>query len=107
MKKKVADFYGGKCVKCGFSDYRILEVDHIDGRGCDERDRKDYPNSHVYGRSGVEANNRLVNENPELARATRQLLCPNCHKLKMLENHEHGYRKKRYDVAENRYKIKA
>ena len=66
-------FLGGKCIKCGFSDWRALQIDHINGNGAKDKIRnytKDY--------------NR-IKENPE----KYQLLCANCNWIKRYENHEY------------------
>jgi hypothetical protein len=34
---EVINLLGGKCVICGFSDIRALQIDHINGGGCKER----------------------------------------------------------------------
>ena len=72
---------GGKCVSCGFSDYRALQIDHINSDGKQERNlmnRRDYyPN--------VLAS--------FLAKEGRyQLLCCNCNWIKRSELKE--YRKR-------------
>jgi hypothetical protein len=33
----VVDAYGGKCVCCGESEYKFLEIDHINGGGTQQR----------------------------------------------------------------------
>jgi hypothetical protein len=33
---------GGHCIKCGFSDWRALQVDHTNGGGAKERRTADY-----------------------------------------------------------------
>jgi 5-methylcytosine-specific restriction endonuclease McrA len=63
---------GGKCVRCGFTDTRALQVDHIHGGGQDDR-KLSWP-----------AFYRLVLEK----RGERyQLLCANCNWIK---KHEQG-----------------
>src|SRR5438094_515100 len=32
--------FGGKCVRCGFSDKRALQIDHVNGDGYIERKKK-------------------------------------------------------------------
>lgn len=68
---------GNVCVKCGFSDPRALQIDHIDGNGCVERAEK-------YNRDGF---HRKV-----LADQTGyQLLCANCNWIKRSENSEYRW----------------
>lgn len=37
MKFKVLEQYGTACKICGFSDYRALQIDHINDNGAEER----------------------------------------------------------------------
>lgn len=69
---------GGKCCKCGFTDYRALQLDHINGGGTKER--RSFPNQHTF-----------VNyywKNPELAKTVFQILCANCNFIKRYESQE-------------------
>ena len=56
---------GGKCVICGFSDWRALQFDHIDGGG--------------YTRGARGRPTYLVEE---LKLGRLQLLCANCNQIK-------------------------
>jgi len=80
-RNKTYDAMGGKCIKCGFSDYRALQIDHINGDGKSERPllRRDdyYPN---------------VLKSFLAGEGRYQLLCCNCNWIKREENGE--YRKK-------------
>ena len=65
---------GGVCTRCGFSDRRALEVDHVYGGG-------------KLGRLGGQIDGspqtiRIVKSHPDQF----QLLCANCHKIKTYEN---------------------
>lgn len=77
-RKEARELLGGVCVRCGFSDPRALQIDHIHGGGNQERKH---------------------NHDSAAARVIRgevgfQLLCANCNVIKRIENHEHGgYRK--------------
>lgn len=75
-------FYGGKCVRCGFSDIRALHVDHINGGGKKERDA---------GRHGLFDLWKITKDDPVMARATFQLLCANCNSIKRHEQYEFKY----------------
>ena len=80
-RKKTLDAMGGKCIKCGFSDYRAIQIDHMNGDGKIERHllrRKDYYETVLA--SYLKEENRY------------QLLCCNCNWIKRVENGE--YRKK-------------
>ena len=67
----VLEKFGGKCVRCGFSDPRALQIDHIYGKGSYPRM---YSNSLPW--------DMLLN--PEKF----QLLCANCNWIKRYENNE-------------------
>lgn len=66
-------FLGGKCVRCGFDDFRALQIDHIDGGGTKEL-RK-------LGSPGVAR--KVLRGEPGY-----QLLCANCNWIKRVENNE-------------------
>lgn len=67
---------GGLCVKCGFSDKRALQIDHINGDGINDR-RKTFGRYHVRVVESV-----IAKENKY------QLLCANCNWIKRFENKE-------------------
>ena len=67
--------YGGKCVRCGFVDWRALQFDHIVGVGVREYRR----GTSKYYRSILEDKSGKF-----------QLLCANCNWIKRYENNEHG-----------------
>lgn len=68
---------GGACVRCGFSDVRALQIDHIHGGGSADPLRRQQANK--VWRDFVRANRHLF-----------QLLCANCNTIKRIENEEHG-----------------
>lgn len=72
-RQEILKFLGGKCVKCGFSDYRALQIDHINGGGHAE-----------HRELGHYKANKRVYEYPE----DYQLLCANCNSIKRYENNE-------------------
>lgn len=81
---------GGKCVRCGFSDIRALQIDHIKGSGSRERKERNYKgNFHMHVIKSF-----LNNENKY------QLLCANCNWIKRHENNE----TKKVEVKKNRLK---
>lgn len=73
---------GGRCVDCGNSDYRILQIDHVEGKGKKEID-KFSSNYKAYYRDIL---NQLMNGNCN----KYQLLCPSCNWEKKVENKEVG-----------------
>jgi len=84
LRFKILDFLGGRrCKKCGFSDFRALQVDHINGGGC--RDLKQGLYKH-----GVWALYAFVKKHP----GKFQVLCANCNWIKRWENKEFSDGKK-------------
>jgi hypothetical protein len=69
---------GGKCVRCGESDWRCLQVDHINGNGKIDR-RK---------RAGSKAWTVYLIEKIKNGSKDYQLLCANCNWKKKYENDE-------------------
>src|SRR5712664_1433554 len=73
---KILSLLGNKCSKCGIDDFRVLQVDHINGGGSKE-----------VNRSAKSLYDNIVN-NPKLF----QLLCANCNWIKRFEKNEHRRR---------------
>ena len=72
---EIFDVLGGaECTKCGFSDWRALQIDHINGGG----------NKEVKTFTSVSQYNKNILENPSLY----QVLCANCNWIKRSENKE-------------------
>jgi hypothetical protein len=78
------EILGNKCVKCGFSDWRGLQFDHIKGGGT-----KDFT---IRFKGSGDAMYRYYLNHPEEAKMMLQLLCANCNQIKRYENGE-GVRK--------------
>jgi len=76
IKTKCFDLLGGKCVQCGFSDYRALNVDHINRRQAWEKKKRGGADIYLRILKGKRSTNDL------------QLLCCNCNWIKKHENHE-------------------
>lgn len=75
MRKAVIALLGDKCAKCGFSDWRALQVDHINQRAPHE----DKSNS-------MKKFCQILNG--KRAVTDYQLLCANCNTLKVWDNDE-------------------
>jgi len=75
LKQEAFDKMGGKCVRCGFTDYRALQVDHVNGGGWKEHSQ----NRHMYYYLQVMKDTT----------GKYQLLCANCNWIKRWENGEH------------------
>lgn len=69
------DLLGHECARCGFSDKRALQVDHVDGDGAEHRRRE----------SNAAGLLRSVKARPHLF----QILCANCNWIKKDELGEH------------------
>lgn len=76
LRQGLIDILGGKCNKCGITDPRILQFDHICNNG--NKRRK------LIG--GGNAEIRYCVANPKKAKKILQLLCANCHVLKTWRN---------------------
>ncbi len=74
QRSEMLERLGNKCARCGFSDPRALQIDHVNGNGNDH-----------YHLHGTLIFYRLVmeNKNDEF-----QLLCANCNWIKRDENYE-------------------
>lgn len=73
LRQRLLQLLGGKCVHCGFSDPRALQVDHLNGGGTKE--------IRTIGAWGVY---RRALKHPK----EYQLLCANCNWIKRSEKKE-------------------
>jgi hypothetical protein len=69
------DAMGGKCVQCGFNDYKALQIDHVNGGGCAE--------FRAIGSNTVTYFKKVLASPDEY-----QLLCANCNWIKKYDNDE-------------------
>ena len=76
LRRRMLDALGGKCLRCGFDDWRALQIDHVNGDGRSDRDR--VGNRNRYFKAVVSSPDRY------------QLLCANCNWIKRYEQQEHG-----------------
>jgi hypothetical protein len=82
LREAVLEVLGGKCVRCGFSDHRALQVDHVNSDGfSDTRCRKDRYTFYKH----------IVQEGHASGRY--QLLCANCNWIKVRELEEYPRRR--------------
>lgn len=72
MRIVIIDMLGGKCVACGFSDERALQIDHVKGGGSQDIKLNGGGRSHYL---------RVLDS---IAKSERkyQLLCANCNWIK-------------------------
>lgn len=78
-RRKLIDFLGGVCSRCGFDDIRALQVDHVNGGGA--RHRKADP-------TVVSVGGLLKAVRAEPSEFT--VLCANCNWIKRAENKEYA-----------------
>lgn len=78
IRQKIIQTLGGKCMKCGFFDWRALQVDHINGFPGLGR----LSNAVLLLRDILESLSKKSNK--------YQLLCANCNWIKRYENQEHS-----------------
>ena len=71
------------CARCGFSDKRALQFDHLNGGG--SHHRRSLPSGSAYYRT-------LVEMSPAEFRQTFQVLCANCNVIKRDERQEWRWR---------------
>ena len=69
-----------KCIRCGFTDIRALQIDHKNGRGTEE---------YKGNKMNVMGMYRFYLKNIELAKQNLQVLCANCNWIKKSELREH------------------
>ncbi len=79
LKAEAYIILGNKCISCGFTDKRALQIDHINGGGSKERREKPLHGTMKYKR---------IIENPTYYKDILQILCANCNWIKKFENYE-------------------
>jgi hypothetical protein len=78
VRQHVLRALGNQCVRCGFTDWRTLQIDHVNGGG--RRDRERWSNTHEYLNAVLAAPPGIY-----------QLLCANCNWIKKYERAEHAW----------------
>lgn len=78
LRESLFEILGKRCVKCGFNDPRILQIDHIKGGGV--RELKKFGSSYSMWKFYL-SNQHHISTN-------LQILCPNCNWIKRMENDE-------------------
>lgn len=78
VRLKILELLGSKCRHCGFSDWRALQIDHVNGGGRKERREGGYSslNPSAYLKKILKTPRKY------------QLLCANCNSIKRHENRE-------------------
>jgi hypothetical protein len=72
-RRKLIELYGGECKRCGFLDWRALQIDHINDDGSAER------------KSLTSASNFYLRIMKNINRDKYQVLCANCNWIKKYE----------------------
>jgi len=81
VKERLFQILGGaKCIRCGFSDKRALQFDHINGGGTQDK---------LKHAGHLDRMRRYYLKHPEEARKNLQVLCANCNWIKRIDNIEH------------------
>lgn len=76
LRQQVIDKLGGKCLKCGISDSRVLQVDHVKGDGHVHRKLPGFSNG---------STNKYLRSILADTTGGFQLLCANCNLIKFHE----------------------
>ena len=78
-RRGLIEYLGGRCTRCGFNDFRALQVDHVQGDGfLYKHGRERYDHKDV-----IEKQIRA-----DVDRKKFQLLCANCNWIKRFEENE-------------------
>ena len=85
VKFRCFELFGGVCQKCGFSDIRALQIDHINGVPAGLRRMKGNPH-----RGGIKLYRAILNGT--YPKSDFQLLCSNCNWIKRYENNETNHK---------------
>ena len=78
IRKLALENLGGKCVSCGISDFRVLQIDHINGGGRAELRINPHSSAQRAAKGNLEG---------------LQLLCANCNWIKRYDRNEGNSRK--------------
>jgi len=74
LRRKILEKFGSACNRCGFSDSRALQIDHVEGGGAKE----------IRTTEAVTYYKRVLADTS----GKYQLLCANCNWIKRAENRE-------------------
>ena len=95
IRMMLLEILGGKCVRCGESDWRCLQIDHVKGNGF--RERKTAKSK------GMNYTLQLLRRVQEGKGSQYQLLCANCNFRKRYENHE--WRRKNQTLEDYEFQL--
>lgn len=77
LRHEILRVLGGECIRCGFADWRALQVDHVKGGG--RLDRQRFANKSAFLRVVMKERDKY------------QLLCANCNWIKRYEQNEYRW----------------
>ena len=84
IRLKIFAILGNQCLRCGFDDYRALQIDHVNGGGKkDQQKRGKGENYYLRILKDIENGNKDL----------YQTLCANCNFIKRNERKEWGEQK--------------
>jgi len=75
IRTEILVLLGNKCCRCGFSDIRILQIDHVNNSGGKERERF----------KGKLQYYKYILDKVKNGSKDYQILCPNCNWLKRFD----------------------
>jgi hypothetical protein len=78
LRRQLLQVLGGKCARCGFEDFRALQVDHINGGGRQE--------IVSFGNQMYRYYKHILAEIEQGNRGKYQILCANCNLIKAWES---------------------
>ena len=78
-REEIISLLGRKCVRCGFTDKRALQIDHVNGGGTKD----------TWGKKNGLTYYKEVISHLKAGGCKFQLLCANCNWIKRHENNEH------------------
>jgi hypothetical protein len=78
LRIEVVVALGGKCVRCGIADWRVLQIDHVQGGG--RKELETFESRAAYYRHVLKS----------LDTGDYQILCSNCNWVKRYEMREDG-----------------
>jgi len=79
-RNKIFELLGNKCIRCGFTDKRALQIDHKNGHGYEEK--REFGSGRKYLQHVLKS---ILNGEDKY-----QLLCANCNWIKRYERKEHS-----------------
>lgn len=80
IRNRLLNVLGADCARCGYNDFRALEIDHVNGNGRKEMTSFGKPDKMYL----------FYYRNPIIAKQKLQVLCANCNMIKRYELKQYG-----------------